>query len=65
MTSGLVTLLMYGRRFSKIGGNKCQAFLIDMIFGVVKIRTCEGMRGAPIVQVDDGGVGGIFTWLMD
>ncbi|TVY39746.1 hypothetical protein LOCC1_G005486 [Lachnellula occidentalis] len=69
MSSGLITLLAYGRRFMKpkrpaghpeIEFREWQAFAVDAMFGAVNNSICEGMCGAPIVQCDTGGVGGFF-----
>jgi hypothetical protein len=71
MSSGLISLLTYGRRYVKKLGRlrssgdenefeKWQGYSISMMFGAVNDRICEGMRGAPIVQSETGGVVGIF-----
>ncbi|EPE25018.1 hypothetical protein GLAREA_11599 [Glarea lozoyensis ATCC 20868] len=69
MSSGLVTLLTYGRRFLKpkrpaghpeIDFREWQSYSVDAIFGAVNNTICEGMCGAPIVQCEAGGVGGFF-----
>jgi hypothetical protein len=69
MSSGLVSLLTYGRRFLKpkrpaghpeTEFREWQAYSVDAMFGAVNNAICEGMCGAPIVQCETGGVGGFF-----
>jgi hypothetical protein len=69
MSSGLVSLLAYGECHRKperpighpqITFREWDAARIDAIFGAVNGPICEGMRGAPIVQCETGGVGGFF-----
>jgi hypothetical protein len=69
MSSGLVSLLTYGRCYLKpkrpagrpeIKFTEWQAYSIDAIFGAVNNTICEGMCGAPIVQSKRGGVAAFF-----
>jgi hypothetical protein len=69
MSSGLVSLLTYGRCYMKpkrplghlkIYFREWRAYSVNAIFGAVNSSICEGMRGASIVQYETGGVGGIF-----
>ncbi|KAL5324693.1 hypothetical protein ACEPPN_009241 [Leptodophora sp. 'Broadleaf-Isolate-01'] len=69
MSSGLVTLLTYAKRFSKpkrpaghpeIEFRRWEAHSVDAMFGAVNNTICEGMCGAPIVQCETGGVCGFF-----
>jgi hypothetical protein len=69
MSSGLVSLLRYGASYRKpprpaghpaIEFRKWTAHSVDAMFGAVNNTICEGMCGAPIVQCETGGVGGLF-----
>ncbi|RDW60715.1 hypothetical protein BP6252_12098 [Coleophoma cylindrospora] len=69
MSSGIVNLLTYGRRYLRpqrpagqpeIDFNGWHAISVDAIFGVVNNDICNGMCGAPIVQCESGGVAGFF-----
>ncbi|KAH8682817.1 hypothetical protein BGZ60DRAFT_398780 [Tricladium varicosporioides] len=69
MSSGLVSLLTYGKRYlkpkrpaghPKIDFGEWKAYSVDAIFGAVNNTICDGMCGAPIVQCETGGVGGFF-----
>jgi hypothetical protein len=71
MSSGLVSLLTYGRCYMKperplghpkIAFTEWRAYSVNAMFGAINNTICEGMRGAPLVQCETGGVGGFFDF---
>ncbi|KAI2790874.1 hypothetical protein POX_c03725 [Penicillium oxalicum] len=69
MSSGLISMITVGRYFEKpqhfsnhspVPFERWRSSSVNTVFGAINPTITEGIRGASIVDIESGGVGGLF-----